>query len=106
MYRQLSIGFDSEGKGTQGGFDFTTSLDFSQYFDMRQGYINEANFVELSTDPFLNSVMTAINEVHEEVENVRQPIAEVALEHIHSQECVMVIGKRICYFVLSLLILL
>lgn len=38
-------------------------------------------------------VMTAINEVYEEMENVKQPIAEVALEHIHSQECVMIIGE-------------
>ena len=58
-----------------GTTDFSTTLDFSQYFDMRQG------------------VMTAINEVHEEMENVQAPIAEVALEHIHSQECVMIIGE-------------
>jgi translation initiation factor eIF-2B subunit beta len=53
---------------------FTKSLDFSQYFDMRKG------------------VLTAINELHSEMDNVQQPIEEVAKEHIHSQECVMVIG--------------
>lgn len=62
-----------------GTTDFSTTLDFSQYFDMRQG------------------VMTAINEVHEEMENVQAPIAEVALEHIHSQECVMIIGEFFNY---------
>jgi hypothetical protein len=90
MGRGLSLGSvfetpNSDGKGGGGGgggggasgtSDFTKTLEFSQYFDMRQG------------------VMTAINEVHEELENVQAPIAEVALEHIHSQECIMVIGKQ------------
>jgi hypothetical protein len=80
MGRGLSLGgvfetTDGQGGVAAGTTDFSTTLDFSQYFDMRQG------------------VMTAINEVHEEMENVQAPIAEVALEHIHSQECVMIIGE-------------
>mmetsp|Transcript_24950 Transcript_24950/g.42203 ORF Transcript_24950/g.42203 Transcript_24950/m.42203 type:complete len:427 (+) Transcript_24950:102-1382(+) len=81
MGRGLSLGSvfetpsDGQGVGVEGSSDFSKSLEFTQYFDMRQG------------------VMTAINEVHEEMENVQAPIAEVALEHIHSHECVMVIGE-------------
>lgn len=80
MGRGLSLGgvFDSaEGSGLSAGSgaDFSLALEFTHYFDMRQG------------------VMTAINEVYEEMEHVQAPIAEAALEHIHSQECVMVIGE-------------
>ena len=71
----------SEAKGDDASTskkDYTKSLDFTQYFDMRKG------------------VLTAINELHSEMENVQQPIEEVAKEHIHSQECVMVIGENSC----------
>lgn len=54
---------------------FVGTIDYTLSVDMRQG------------------VMSGVNEINEEMDNVNNPIAEGAQDHIHSDECVLAIGQ-------------
>ena len=41
---------------------------------------------------FMKSVMSAVNELYDEIDNVYQPICEQAQDHIHHDECILTMG--------------
>ena len=66
-----------------------TSDSFGAMLTRSSSYLDYSGGV---APDMIKNVMQAVNELYDEVDNVYQPICELAQEHIHADECILTYG--------------